>query len=156
MNTQHILKNKQQIKEYMFAGNAIITILNEVTGKRFTFKVSKPLSKKNNFMSPHYINVLVGGDNEYNYSFIGTVFLKNVFKHSDKSLLNKNSLSVKAFAWFIDVVNTTHELATNIKVFHSGQCGRCGRTLTVPESILSGLGPECEKKKPINYQMKLV
>jgi len=28
-------------------------------------------------------------------------------------------------------------------VFHEGACGRCGRTLTVPESIASGFGPEC-------------
>jgi hypothetical protein len=26
---------------------------------------------------------------------------------------------------------------------HEGRCGRCGRTLTVPESIDSGFGPEC-------------
>jgi hypothetical protein len=31
-------------------------------------------------------------------------------------------------------------------VHHEGRCGRCGRTLTVPESIESGFGPEC-----INY-----
>jgi hypothetical protein len=28
-------------------------------------------------------------------------------------------------------------------VWHEGRCGRCGRKLTVPESIESGFGPEC-------------
>ena len=30
-----------------------------------------------------------------------------------------------------------------LTVFHDGKCGRCGRKLTVPESIQSGLGPVC-------------
>lgn len=28
----------------------------------------------------------------------------------------------------------------------SGQCGRCGRTLTTPESLSAGIGPECASK----------
>ena len=27
--------------------------------------------------------------------------------------------------------------------WHEGRCGRCGRKLTVPESIEAGYGPEC-------------
>jgi hypothetical protein len=29
---------------------------------------------------------------------------------------------------------------------HEGRCGRCGRELTVPESIALGIGPECAKE----------
>ena len=29
---------------------------------------------------------------------------------------------------------------------HEGRCARCGRALTVPESIDSGFGPECARK----------
>jgi hypothetical protein len=32
-----------------------------------------------------------------------------------------------------------------IEVWHEGKCGKCGRTLTVPSSIESGIGPECMK-----------
>lgn len=32
------------------------------------------------------------------------------------------------------------------KVHHEGRCGKCGRRLTVPESIETGLGPECSGK----------
>ncbi len=31
------------------------------------------------------------------------------------------------------------------KLVHEGRCGRCGRTLTVPESVTEGIGPECRK-----------
>ena len=29
------------------------------------------------------------------------------------------------------------------EVWHEGRCGKCGRVLTVPESLILGLGPEC-------------
>jgi hypothetical protein len=31
----------------------------------------------------------------------------------------------------------------NLEIWHEGRCGRCGRKLTVPESIHNGYGPEC-------------
>ena len=33
--------------------------------------------------------------------------------------------------------------AETVQVWHEGRCGKCGRKLTVPESLTSGLGPEC-------------
>src|ERR1019366_4832357 len=36
-------------------------------------------------------------------------------------------------------------LPANLEVWHEGKCGRCGRKLTVPESIERGIGPECER-----------
>ena len=32
-------------------------------------------------------------------------------------------------------------------VHHEGKCGKCGRPLTVPESVKTGLGPICSGKK---------
>ena len=31
-------------------------------------------------------------------------------------------------------------------VYHVGKCGKCGKKLTTPESILTGLGPTCSNK----------
>jgi predicted metal-dependent hydrolase len=36
-------------------------------------------------------------------------------------------------------------LCPGFNVHHEGKCGRCGRLLTVPSSIESGIGPECSK-----------
>ncbi|MGQ4872128.1 MAG: DUF6011 domain-containing protein, partial [Candidatus Thorarchaeota archaeon] len=32
-------------------------------------------------------------------------------------------------------------LPEKVRIWHEGKCGRCGRRLTVPESIESGYGP---------------
>jgi hypothetical protein len=47
-----------------------------------------------------------------------------------------------AFAWFWDRLRNGN-LPEQVEVHHEGRCGRCGRALTVPESIESGFGPEC-------------
>jgi hypothetical protein len=33
-----------------------------------------------------------------------------------------------------------------VEFWHEGKCCRCGRKLTVPASIASGIGPECATK----------
>jgi hypothetical protein len=38
-----------------------------------------------------------------------------------------------------------NNLPNFIEIWHEGRCGKCGRTLTVPDSIANGLGPECIK-----------
>ena len=39
----------------------------------------------------------------------------------------------------------TGQTVGNLIVYHVGKCGRCGKKLTDPESILTGLGPSCSK-----------
>ena len=58
------------------------------------------------------------------------------------SKIDKNTPSVKGFEW---LVKNIHNLPSNMSFFHEGHCARCGRLLTVPESIKTGFGPECEK-----------
>src|SRR5882672_9405186 len=53
--------------------------------------------------------------------------------------INKNS----PVSFFVKLINGPDN---HIEIWHSGSCGRCGRTLTVPESVLSGFGPECINK----------
>jgi hypothetical protein len=38
------------------------------------------------------------------------------------------------------MVTGNHGQSEQIKIYHEGKCARCGRPLTVPESIESGFG----------------
>jgi len=128
------------ILPFITAGNARITIQNTETGNRFTFKVRKP--KKD---TPHFVSVLTGSDNETNYTYLGTIFNEADYKRTAKSKIGADVPSAKAFAWFWRQLQAGVELPKQLKVYHEGRCGRCGRTLTVPKSIESGLGPDCRK-----------
>ena len=128
---------QEQAKQFCFAGKSTFTLKNENSGNRFTFKVTRP-----NDNTPWFVSVLTGSDNESSFSFIGTVFGDQQFYHGKKSKISKEAGSVKTFEWFAKML-FHGVLPPFIKVYHEGKCGRCGRKLTVPESIISGLGPKC-------------
>jgi hypothetical protein len=123
---------------FALAGNATFTVTSIATGRRFTFKVRKPSAT-----SPHFVSVMTGSDNENDFTFLGTIFDGANFVHGRKSSISPEADSAKAFAWFWrNVAN----LPAAVTVHHEGKCCRCGRKLTVPESIESGIGPECAGK----------
>lgn len=51
----------------------------------------------------------------------------------------------KVFSWIWKNVIHHEYLTENINVYHHGICCKCGRKLTTPESLESGIGPECRK-----------
>ena len=58
------------------------------------------------------------------------------------SKIGEDADSAKAWRWF-DANLQAGRVPEQLEVWHEGRCGRCGRALTVPESIERGIGPEC-------------
>ena len=50
--------------------------------------------------------------------------------------------SFVALNWLVGKL-AAGKLPDTVEFYHAGKCGCCGRTLTVPESIVTGLGPVC-------------
>jgi hypothetical protein len=92
-----------------------------------------------------------GSDNEHVFAYLGHVYNDVAgyrYTHGRKSKIGADSASAKAFDWFWRVVVAQRRSVDQwqIDVWHESRCGRCGRKLTVPESIESGFGPECLTK----------
>lgn len=119
---------------YMFAGNATLTVVSKKTNARYTYRVRKAESGDVFFAS-----LLAGPDNESDYIYLGLA-TEDGLRLTAKSRMTKDSLPVKALDWVI-----RHPNHQDLEVHHEGRCGRCNRKLTVPESIKTGLGPECAK-----------
>lgn len=136
--------NINDIKNFVLAGNATVTLKSGVSGKHFTFKIKKAKDENKKLF---FVSVLTGTDNESSYTYMG-VISNNTFSLTKKSKIKEDALSYKAFVFFFSnlMKNKVHP---DLTVFHSGTCGRCGRKLTTPESITLGLGPECMKRKPL-------
>ncbi len=136
------LENSKSLK-FIFAGKSIVTFLNTKTNNRFTFKVK--VAKDSNLF---FVSVLTSPDV---YTYIGTCVEGN-FKWGKKSVISKDAQSVKVFEYVINKLKsddysiTLNNLPNFIEVWHEGFCGKCGKRLTVPQSIETGLGPECIKK----------
>lgn len=123
-------------KQFVLAGKSTFTVHNPSTGNRFTFKVTKGKQET----APHFVKVMTGPDNESSFTYLGTIFNGTNYAHGRKSTILPDAPSAKAFAF---VWGRIDNLPTALEFLHAGKCCRCGRKLTVPSSILSGVGPEC-------------
>ena len=131
---EHIISKPEG---FIKAGKALFTVVNEKTGNRFTFKVNQAEDKP-----VWFVKVLNGSNNDSDYAYIGFINGES-FKWTAKSRVKPEAQSFKVFSWLWEHIKSLPE---NVKVYHEGKCGRCGRTLTVPDSIESGFGPECIHK----------
>lgn len=134
----HKIETVAQAKAFLLAGNATATLLNPQTGNRFTFKIVK--GKKDG--APHFVKVLTGPSNESDFEYLGCIFPDGRFVVTSRSRISKDAPSARAFAWTWVRVYAGEAIGP-AEVWHEGRCGKCGRKLTVPESIKTGLGPIC-------------
>jgi Family of unknown function (DUF6011) len=123
--------------QFALAGNAVFTLVSLKTGTRFTFKVRAAETGP-----MHFVSVLTGPDNTQDYRYLGFLRRGIYFHGGAKAKIDRNALSALAFDYFWRWA-ARGQMPGNLHVFHEGRCGRCGRALTVPESIKSGFGPEC-------------
>lgn len=128
------------VADFALAGNARFTVVSNRTGTRFTFRVRQ--TQEGN---PWFVSVLTGGDNTSDYTYLGTLFQDGAYRHGRKSTISATAPSAKAADWFFNKALRDPEAMAQCTVYHEGRCGRCGRVLTVPSSIASGIGPECAK-----------
>jgi len=122
-------------RKFILAGRALFTLRSAKTGKRFTFKVVR----KDSYNMWH-VRVLAGPDNTADYNYIGFIGRTgDQFFAKARGGKISEAPSVKAFRWFLQNMESKQ-----VEVWHEGRCGRCGRALTVPESIEAGLGAKCQ------------
>lgn len=125
---------------FLLAGNAHVTFQSAKTGTRFTFRVvaAAPSSASTSPVS-HFVHVLTGPDH---YEYLGCLYERRFYRHGRKSRVAPGTPSARAFAWCWAKLSGGH-MPETLAVYHEGRCGKCGRRLTTPESITSGLGPTC-------------
>jgi hypothetical protein len=146
---------------FMLAGHARITLVSAKTGQRFTFRISKPRDAQRGVPAPLFVALLRGPDNGSDFQFLGTIFhdrrysrgtrdgsayvIERPFVLGKKSRIAANAPSALAFVFAWKHIERA-ALPPDCEVWHEGKCGCCGRALTVPESIASGIGPICAQR----------
>lgn len=135
----------QVTREFITAGKAIFTVKNPA-GERYTFKVTKAKEDGSGRKPCWFVAVFTGSANEsesaYTYAGLLDAATGGIIT-TRGSRFAKDSVPVKVAAWAMRHVWAGQQLPAGYTCQHEGRCGRCGRLLTVPESITSGFGPEC-------------
>jgi hypothetical protein len=138
-----------QIRQFILAGDATFTVVSKRTGERKTFKTQ--LAPKNDRYpnAGYFVRSLVGPDNENDYRYVGFVYERNSALMLKVSTEDQRAAAVR---WLLTAVNHRHSakfpgtasaFESQAEFWHAGRCGKCGRTLTTPESVARGLGPTC-------------
>lgn len=124
--------------------NGTFTVMSSRTGEHRTFRISK--AKKGN---PRFIGLLTGPDNERSYTGFAlisdddrriVVFKKHRGTKDQPSIYEKYAcllecmLTRQGDEWYIE---------RGYSIEGSKKCARCGRTLTEPQSLAVGIGPQC-------------
>lgn len=145
------LTDGTRARTFALAGNARLTLVSQKTGVRYTYRIrAKDVPKGEGAAAPDatktlfFVALLNGADNTADYTFLGTIFNGTDYRHGRKSSVSADAPSAKGFAWAWHYL-AKGELPPGCEVWHEGRCGRCGRALTVPSSIASGIGPVCEE-----------
>jgi hypothetical protein len=123
--------------------NGIYTVTSKATGEHRTFCIRTQADNSQFAPGERIVALLVGPDNEQDYQSFG--FVKdggriNVWKRHRGGMFEKLARMLEHLE--------EHERAGRVEVLHEGRCRRCNRLLTTPESIRSGIGPVCERRKP--------
>lgn len=138
--TQGQITDPKLALAFILAGKATVTFRSISSGSRFTYKIKAAEKRNENDAQTWFVSLLNGPDNANDYIYIG-IIRNNQYVWTSKARVGKETPSVKGFDFCLKAL--VAGTMKGFEVWHEGKCGRCGRPLTVPESIAQGFGPEC-------------
>lgn len=142
----HRITDAAIAKRFVLSGRALFTLKSARTGNHITFKIKAAREQRPQGPS-HFVSVLDHADGQGGYSYLGLVRDERFEIGSlRKTHHTSSSTSAIALSWLFGNL-AQGQLPEQCELWHEGKCGRCGRRLTHPDSIATGLGPECAGKK---------
>lgn len=141
-------------KDFVLAGDAVFTIEVPAEFQKgdvkpwYTYRVQRK-EADGQYPEAFFVKLLTGPENTRDFTYLGKLDpYTSETKVTARSQFAQDSFPVRllnrllARVWSCD-----HDAYRKhgFKLHHEGRCGRCGRRLTVPSSVESGIGPECEK-----------
>lgn len=153
MAEQGRLKFAGEIRRYILGGNSKFTIVNGE--RRFTYTVKSAKRDRdanwttgNQDRTRYFVGLLTGSDNDSSFQYIGMMYQcadgSYNFTATKGSRIGSDTRSFTTFLLLWNMIEYGCRVPKGFEFWHVGSCCVCGRTLTVPESIAGGIGPECE------------
>lgn len=127
--------------------NGTYTIHNTATDEHRTFSVRTQADDARFAPGKRIVALLTGPDNEEDYDGFAFVDDRGVYVWRKKQGVAGKPTSYDVFAAMIWSLATRGEVSEwfsrGYRLLMEGRCIRCNRKLTHPDSIKTGIGPEC-------------
>lgn len=142
MSTPNLIESPEDALAFIGGGKSTVTLKSLASGAHYTYKIGKAKDKDDLF----FVGLLTGPDNGADYQYIG--YMRKQGKEPMMYAGRKGNAAhpaYKAIDWALYHL-ARDTMPENLEVWHEGRCCRCGRKLTTPTSLETGIGPECAKK----------
>lgn len=134
--------NYRTFPTVFLAGRSSLTITNPATGQWIKVKMRQLKDRGTGLPGPaYYMKIALLDDSEAGYRFAGTYFSDSGRFKPGRDVLPSSRLGQVA-NFLVASVAKPLNLQT-CAIDHEGRCCRCARPLTHPESIATGIGPDC-------------
>lgn len=135
-----------QALKFILAGNSEFVLYSTKTKGKFEYRMTRKNSRDKEDSYIYFLNTKIDGE----YMYAGVIWFDEKtqefkFGQGKNGRVDYRHLNIRSLLFVLNKLNSGG-IPQYCEVFHTGTCGRCGRKLTTPESILTGLGPECSKK----------
>lgn len=144
------------VKAFLLAGNATFTIDNG-SGRHLTFNIGKgkdPEPGGRYRTAPYFASVHAGSDT---YNYMGMLDQRTgKLRQTKGSKVGERSQAWIVLSWALRRIWSGKLLPAPARLMHAGNCGRCGRQLTDPVSIATGIGPDCAEQMGIDRTAMMV
>lgn len=136
----------QDALAFIAGGNAKLTLTSAATGEHFTYQIKQGWdgkAHKRDHTTPYFVSVLTSGADDYMY--IGFLPQSAPTKLVAGKKGHPDAPSFEVLRWSLAHL-AQGRIPEQLTIQHSGSCCVCGRELTEPTSIASGIGPVCAVK----------
>lgn len=131
--------------EYMLAGKSEFVLHSSKTNQDFTYRLTRKESEKDENKYIYFLNVKMG----HQWLYAGVLWYDDntnsyKFAQGRSGKIEASDINIKSLLFVMNKLQL-EQIPLHCTVFHTGKCGVCGKKLTTPESILTGIGPTCSK-----------
>lgn len=122
---------------------SIFTLKSLKTNMYYTYKIEQDKKNKDRFMAK-----VLYGDNVKNYRYIGLFYRDTLsLRTCTVAHLPHTTPQFIMLQYFLRILAMQIPWPNTYIYYPARKCRKCGKLLTVPESIKLGIGPECLKYK---------
>lgn len=134
------LQGSEKIRDYIFGGRGIVT-LKSPTGVHHTYVFQRPRNEDQFPDDVMFVYALHDGNKMF---YVGMI--ENSQFRLTRSSRFLNDTEIVRGARYIMKMAFVKDLDTPMELYHEGICSVCGRPLTNPKSIQTGIGPRCRRR----------